>query len=232
MHSNSDWERRTQYFRRNVPLPPGLALNHLQQALEGTENIFAAINGQLVQMGVPPLTQMIQRNNLSGIISNVLTSELARVSSFERVSDQAHPDLRDPDTDVGVEIKVTVRPGKGGESHNGHGGWHLIACYNLEESTGEIRFVHVMGANLIGHDQGEVDWKFLKSTNVGGMTGHIETYVTTPAGRTKLLHGSVFLDTERVPNWNRWRTSRDTPVPEFSPYYTPPTPPLGSSDSE
>ena len=64
--------------------------------------------------------------------------------------------------------------GKGGESHNGHSGWHLIACFKIEEKTRNIRFVHVMMAVLNGHSRAEPDWTYVGS-KVNPATGSRRT---------------------------------------------------------
>ena len=38
---------------------------------------------------------------------------------------------------------------------------HLIACFKIEEQTGNIRFVHVMMAVLNGHNHVEPDWTYV-----------------------------------------------------------------------
>jgi hypothetical protein len=117
---------------------------------------------------------------------------------------------------VGLEVKTTIRPGKGGESHNGHSGWHLIACFQLDKDSGDIRFIHIMFADLIGHGNPDADWKYLGS-QVNKETGsqRTETYITNGKGIAKLRHGSIYLDTESI-DYSRWRTSMDIEPPPYS----------------
>ena len=95
-----------------------------------------------------------------------------------------------------MEVKTTIRANKGGENHNGHSGWHIIACYELDERTGDIKFIQIIVADLIGHSRPGADWKYRKSV-VNKTTGsqRTETYVTTAAGAEKLRRGTVYLDT-------------------------------------
>ena len=106
--------------------------------------------------------------------------------------------------------------GKGGESHNGHSGWHLIACFKIEEKTRNIRFVHVMMAVLNGHSRAEPDWTYVGS-KVNPTTGsrRTETYNTTLIGTTKLRDGSVYLDRALV-DFSRWRQQRRGAMPAYS----------------
>jgi hypothetical protein len=106
--------------------------------------------------------------------------------------------------------------GKGGESHNGHGGWHLVACFQIEEKTGDIRFIHVMMARLNGHIAKDRDWTYLGSKqNLTTGSRRTQTYITTLEGTPKLRDGTVYLDPARI-DYGRWRQKRRGGVPDFS----------------
>jgi transcriptional regulator with XRE-family HTH domain len=211
------------HFRQGVPLPPGMSVNQLEAAVNSTQSIVATINANLARSGAKPLTDYIQGNNFSGLVSNVLCDALNDHSPYKHNSDQAYPDLinrevRERGKPVGLEVKSTVQIGKGGESHNGHSGWHLVACFQIEPSTGNIRFIHLMFAVLNGHSQAEPDWTYVGS-KVNTTTGsrRTETYNTNLIGTTKLRDGSVYLDPGAV-NYRQWRQKRrrDIPPPDFS----------------
>jgi transcriptional regulator with XRE-family HTH domain len=209
------------YFRPQVPLPPGLKISHLQRATDETQRIVSLINANLLASGVKPLPEYIQGNNFSGLVSNILCDAIHENSPYKHNSDQAYPDLINPKVSVkgkpvGLEVKSTIQVGKGGESHNGHSGWHLVACFAVDEKTGNIRFVHVMVAVLNGHNQPEPDWVYVGSkVNVDTGSRRTETYNTNLIGTTKLRDGSVYLDPTEI-NFKRWRQSRRGPVPSFS----------------
>ncbi|MGA2662596.1 MAG: helix-turn-helix transcriptional regulator, partial [Verrucomicrobiota bacterium] len=163
------------YFRRHVPLPPGMDVRHLEAAINATQMLVARISSNLVASGAKPLPGYIQGNNFSGLVSNVLCDALHEHSPYKHNSGQAYPDLINPNVEqggkpVGLEVKSTVQIGKGGESHNGHSGWHLFACFQIEEATGFIRFVHVMLAVLNGHTRPQSDWVYVGS-KVNATTG-------------------------------------------------------------
>jgi len=155
-------------------------------------------------------------------VSNVLCDSFSRLTPYKHNHDQRYPDLvcktKDNRTVAGLEVKSTIRPGKGGESHNGHSGWHLIACFQLDKESGDIQFVHIMLADLIGHGRPGTDWKYVGS-KVNRTTGsqRTETYVTTGAGTTKLRHGTVYLDSDAV-CIDRWQISSAVPMPACSPF--------------
>ena len=212
---------KKEYFRPEVPLPSGIKLAHLEAAMNATQSIVARINANLLASGAKPLPDYIQGNNFSGLVSNVLCDALHDHSPFKHNSDQAYPDLINPSArehgkTVGLEVKSTIQIGKGGESHNGHAGWHLIACFKIEGQTGNIRFVHVMMAVLNGHNHAEPDWTYVGS-KVNPTTGsrRTETYNTTLIGTTKLRDGSVYLDPAAV-QFRRWRQKRRGAMPTYS----------------
>jgi hypothetical protein len=162
------------------------------------------------EVGVP-LQNLIQGNNFSGLVSNIFSNCMDQCSAYKRNHDQKYPDLiykkGNKGKGVGLEVKLTVNVGKGGESHNGHSGWHVIACYNFLEG-GDIVFVHLMFAILNGHQSAESDWSYVGS-RVNAETGsrRTETYTTNGFGTTKLRDGSIYIDTEHV-DFSRWRQSR------------------------
>lgn len=209
------------YFRPKVPLPSGMDISHLEAAMNATQSMIAQINANLRDSGAKPLSAYIQGNNFSGLISNALSDALHDHSPYKHNSHQAYPDLINPSAKqagkpVGLEVKATIQIGKGGESHNGHSGWHLIACFQIEPQTGNIRFIHLMFAVLNGHNRPEADWTYVGS-KVNETTGsrRTETYNTTLVGTTKLRDGSAFLDPTAI-IFKRWRQARKGSVPPYS----------------
>jgi transcriptional regulator with XRE-family HTH domain len=210
-----------KYFRPHVPLPPGMKVSRLEAAINATQALMARINSNLVSSGAKPLPDYIQGNNFSGLVSNVFCDALHDHSPYKHNSHQAYPDLINPNVKeggipVGLEVKSTIQIGKGGESHNGHSGWHLIACFQIEPNTGLIRFIHVMLAVLNGHTHQESDWVYVGSKeNAITESRRTETYNTTLAGTTKLRDGTAYLD-PTVVDFKRWRQQRTGAVPEYS----------------
>jgi transcriptional regulator with XRE-family HTH domain len=214
------------YFRPQVPLPAGMKISHLEAAMNATQSIVARINANLLVSGAKPLPEYIQGNNFSGLVSNVFCDALNDHSPYKHNSHQAYPDLINPTVKkggkpAGLEVKSTIQIGKGGESHNGHSGWHLIACFQIEPQTGNVRFIHLMFAVLNGHNQPEPDWTYVGSkTNATTGSRRTETYNTTLAGLTKLRDGSVFLDPTMI-DFKRWRQGRKGSVPSYSIFAKP-----------
>lgn len=200
-----------RYFRKQVPLPEGLTINHIRDAANMTQSIIHRMNRNMIDEVGMPLQNLIQGNNFSGLVSNIFSNCMDQCSPYRHNHDQKYPDLiykkGNQGKGVGLEVKLTVNVGKGGESHNGHSGWHVVACYNFLES-GDIAFVHLMFAILNGHQSPDSDWSYVGS-KVNAKTGsrRTETYTTNGFGTTKLRDGSIYLDTERV-DFSRWRQSR------------------------
>lgn len=208
-----------RFFRSQVPLPKGLTINHLRDALNSAQAMIHTMNRNMIEEVGSPLQGLIQGNNFSGLVSNIFSNCMDSCSLYKRNHDQRYPDLINKSAargrGVGLEVKLTLNIGKGGESHNGHQGWHVIACYNFTES-GDIVFVHVMFAILNGHQDANPDWSYLGS-RVNSETGsrRTETYTTNLTGTTKLRDGSVYVNTDIV-NFSRWRQERTGTVPTWS----------------
>jgi len=219
--SASTFAVNPKYFRPQVPLPPGMKLAHVEASINATQSIVSGINANLLSAGAKVLPAYIQGNNFSGLVSNMLCDAFNDHSPYKHNSHQAYPDLintsaNEAGSPAGLEVKSTIQIGKGGESHNGHSGWHLIACFQIEEKTGNIRFIHLMFAVLNGHNHARPDWTYVGS-KVNAETGsrRTETYNTTLTGTTKLRDGSVFLDPEAI-DFKRWRQERRGSVPAYS----------------
>lgn len=206
------------FFRPNVPLPEDLTLLHLEAALNQTQSILGLINRNMLLEVERPLRDFIQGNNFSGLVSNIFSDAMDANSPYKHNHDQRYPDLINKAANngygIGLEVKATINLGKGGESYNGHSGWHTVVCYEITD-TG-IRFIHVMFAVLNGHMEQDPDWQYLGSRE-NSETGsrRTETYTTVLKGTTKLRDGTVFLDPDKV-NFKRWRQERSGTIPPWS----------------
>lgn len=210
-----------RHFIRGVALPPRLTQEHVRAALNHTHKIMRLVNAALIKTVGRPLSSYIQGNNFSGIVSNILTDSFSTLTPYKHYHGQKYPDLVCDEGGKrvgGLEVKSTIQIGKGGESHNGHSGWHVVACFRVDEKSGDIQFIHVMFADLVGHGQKNADWKYVGS-KVNKKTGsqRTETYNTTSRGTAKLRHGTAYLDTTAM-KIDRWRTDPKVPVPAHSPF--------------
>lgn len=207
-------------YLRSVPLPKDLTYENIYIALQETEGFFSLIRERT---GIN-LSRIIQANNFSGVVSNVFTKMLSDSSIYHSYHDQRYPDLLHETLEIGLEVKASNKPMKGGEGHNGHSGWHIVVCYAILEN-GDIEFTQVEIANLIGYEQPNSDWKYQGSQRNENESQRTETYVTTNIGTAKLRDGTVYLNPNYVTISRSLQKNRDKlgyglPIPNFSPFYS------------
>jgi transcriptional regulator with XRE-family HTH domain len=213
-------------FFRDVPLPEGLTAQHIFDAANHAQLVVHRINRNMTLAAGTTLQSLIQGNNFSGLVSNLLTNALDEFSPYMHNGDTRYPDLINPHANggagEGLEVKTTIKIGKGGESHNGHSGWHVIACYQFMPG-GDIMFNHIMFANLVGHLYPGSDWTYVGS-KVNDETGsrRTETYTTSLQGTTKLRDGTVYIDPNFV-RFNRWKQERMEHCPPYSIFHVQPS---------
>ena len=205
-------------YMRNVPMPQGLQNSDIFTAMEKTQEFFQRIR---FRTGIK-LSEIIQANNFSGVVSNVFTKMLSDCSIYHSYSDQRYPDLMHELMPIGLEVKASNKPMKGGEGHNGHSGWHIVVCFEVLEN-GDIEFSQVEIASLIGYECDDSDWKYQKSSRNANDSQRTETYITTAVGTAKLRDGTVYLNPEFVKvspalKRNRKKLEEKLPIPDYSPF--------------
>lgn len=204
---------------REVPLPADLHAEEIFIALQNTQEFFSTIR----QNAGINLSKIIQANTFSGIVSNVFTKKLSDSSVYHSYNDQRYPDLMHNSKPIGLEVKASNKPLKGGEGHNGHSGWHIVVCYHILDN-GDIEFCQVEISNLIGYEHSNADWKYQGSKRNSNHSQRTETYITTSIGTAKLRDGSVYLNPEYVKIThallkNRKKLEGSLPIPPFSPFF-------------
>lgn len=204
-------------FLRNVPLPPELTQDAIFDAMQKTQAFFTLIR-EKTRIN---LSQIIQSNNFSGVVSNVFTQHLNETSPYKTFQDQRYPDLKHEKNGIGLEVKAANKPMKGGEGHNGHSGWHIIVCFETLEN-GDIEFIQVEIADLIGFESKKSDWVYQGSKRNDNDSQRTETYITTAVGTAKLRDGSVYLNFEKYKISKQMIAARrkiaELPIPTFSPF--------------
>ena len=207
----------TKYLR-NVPLPTGLFNDDIFNFLQATQEFFKMIRENA---GIN-LSSLIQANNFSGMVSNVFTKKLSDVSIYRHNNERSYPDLVHEIESVGLEIKATKKPFKGGEGHNGHSGRHIVTCYEIFDN-GDIEFIQVEIADLIGYECPNSDWKYLGSQRNSNNSQRTETYVTNNIGNAKLRDGTAYLNTDEIKITSQMQKNREKlsfvlPIPKYSPF--------------
>ena len=205
-------------FLREVPLPDDLKPDEIFQAMQKTRELFQTIRESA---GIR-LDEIIQANNFSGIVSNVFTKALGDVSAYQPYHDQKYPDLMHKSKGIGLEVKASNKPMKGGEGHNGHSGWHIVVCFQTL-GNGDIEFSQVEIASLIGYERENSDWQYQGSRRNSNQSQRTETYVTTRIGTAKLRDGTLYLNPKLVSVTsallrNRIEIASVLPIPPYSPF--------------
>lgn len=198
-------------YLRDVPLPPGVTLDDLYLAMTKTRD-----QTPLRLASGREMSALVQANVFSGIISNLFTVLLKEsvVGMVQPANQTLFPDLIS--ASLPLEVKATIRPLKGGEGHNGHASWTVVAAFLLEPD-GKIDFLTLSIAYLT-----EEDWQYQGSQSKAAdkRTQRTETWVTTPIGTAKLRDGLAYWD-PRVPISNGLRRERlaiPLPIPDYSPF--------------
>jgi hypothetical protein len=88
-------ELDSRYVNRRALLPYGLKVSEVEQAVAETYRLFHGLNAYLIQNRFRPLEELLLGNSLSGIISEFLVKNIARVSAVLEANLKVggHPDL-------------------------------------------------------------------------------------------------------------------------------------------
>jgi len=111
-----------KFINRKASLPYGLTIDEVTQAVSETYRLFNGLNKFLTSSGFRPLEELLLGNSLSGILSEFLVKNIARVSkSFvANLRVGGHPDLLPKGHyssnmilkgDEGIEVKCSIQKG-------------------------------------------------------------------------------------------------------------------------
>jgi hypothetical protein len=115
-------------------MPEGLTVDHLEEAMKIVVEVFDAINDGLTKRGMPPLNELIRRNQYSGMVSDLITRALDRISEFKKTKNTEYPDLKNPSTGAGIEVKATFSGQPWSTvGHNVTNGWFLVFELDINE---------------------------------------------------------------------------------------------------
>src|SRR3989337_165581 len=121
-------------FNSDLKLPFELRLADFRLAIQDVYDFFFDVNSHLVGKGLERLDDMLRPAIMSGVLSDMLTSSLARHSRtlVENHFFNGHPDLvvkgKYPKNSVkagteGVEIKTTRKTGGAVDTHGARDQW-------------------------------------------------------------------------------------------------------------
>lgn len=162
-------ELNRRYINRHVTLPYGLTMSEVEAGVAETYRLFHGLNDYLVESGYRPLEELLLGNSLSGIISEFLVKNIAKVSKTldANLKVGGYPDLLPKDHypsnyvlkgAEGIEIKSSIQKG-GWQGHNPEECWLMIFRYTIgKQNTGEsvpLTFIEILCAKL-----SKSDWSF------------------------------------------------------------------------
>jgi hypothetical protein len=188
----------SRYINWNATLPYGLRVTEVVEAVAETYRLFHGLNNYLTADGFRPIEELLLGNSLSGIISELLVKNIARVSNALEVNLKVggHPDLLPKGHyssnivlkgDEGIEVKASIRKG-GWQGHNPEDTWLTIFRYVVgEQSSGEIMpltFVEILCAKLVISD-----WSF---SGRRGSSRRTPTASVTASGVEKLRRNYIY----------------------------------------
>jgi hypothetical protein len=133
-------------FNREAELPYELRLKDFDLAMHDVYDFFYDVNKLLVGKGLPRLDDMLRPAIMSGLLSDMLTSSLAKHARTltENTFFNGHPDLIVrgvyPNNSVkageqGVEIKSTRKTGGAVDTHGARQQWMCVFVYSVDNET-------------------------------------------------------------------------------------------------
>ena len=131
-------------------LPYGLRLRDFEIAMQDVYDFFYDVNRSLVDRNLSRLDDMLRPAIMSGLLSDMLTSSLAKHSRslVENRFHNGHPDLvvrgHYPADSVssgseGVEIKTTRKRGGAVDTHGARDQWMCVFVYEVDAVTEPAR---------------------------------------------------------------------------------------------
>jgi hypothetical protein len=137
-------------FNTGAYLPYELRLRDFEMAMQDIYDFFYDVNRGLVERGLARLDDMLRPANLSGLLSDMLSSSVAKHSRTLVVNcfHNGHPDLIVrgvyPQDSVkagtdGVEIKTTRKRGGAVDTHGARDQWMCVFVYTVDTMSEPAR---------------------------------------------------------------------------------------------
>ena len=165
-------------FNADITLPYELRLKDFELAMQDVHDFFFDVNTSLWNKGLARFDDMLRPAAMSGIISDMLTSCLAKHSRtlVENQFHNGHPDLivrgRYPNDAVqsgthGVEVKSTRKKGGAVDTHGAREQWMCVFVYRVDNKTEpawrrnpmeftEVYLAHVQETDFRKNPRGEL----------------------------------------------------------------------------
>lgn len=136
----------TSKFNQSAKLPYSLRLKDFELAMQDIYDFFYDVNTFLRSKGLDRLDDMLRPANMSGILTDMLTSSMAKHSRtlVANTFPNGHPDLVVKGVypndgaqagEEGVEIKSTRKPGGAVDMHGARKQWLCVFVYGVDSVT-------------------------------------------------------------------------------------------------
>ena len=133
-------------FNQKAFLPYSLRLEDFEIAFQDDYDFFFDVNKLFLEKGLLRLDDILRPANMSGILSDMLTSSMAKHSRslVQNRYFNGHPDLLVSGKYVndsakagedGVEIKTTRKKGGAVDTHGGRNQWMCVFVYEVDNET-------------------------------------------------------------------------------------------------
>jgi hypothetical protein len=137
-------------FNQNALLPYELRLDDFRAAVQDVYDFFFDVNTGLAQKGLERLDDTLRPAIMSGVLSDMLTANLAKHSRTLIVNAHfnGHPDLvvrgeypgnATPSGAKGIEIKTTRKAGGAVDTHGAREQWMCVFVYQVDNETEPAR---------------------------------------------------------------------------------------------
>lgn len=133
-------------FNRSLRLPFNLRIDDFAIAMQDVYDFFYDVNTLLEAKSLARLDDMLRPANMSGLLSDMLTSSIATHSRSLTVNryHNGHPDLVVrgvyPNNSIksgekGIEIKTTRKKGGAVDTHGGRNQWFCVWVYTVDRES-------------------------------------------------------------------------------------------------
>lgn len=133
-------------FNPNPTLPYNLRIGDFEQAMADIYDFFFDVNTLLSSKGLRRFDDMMRAANMSGMISDMATATLGRMSRslVENQHFNGHPDLLKrghyandsvASGSEGIEIKSTIKSGGAVDTHGAREQWMCVFVYQVDNET-------------------------------------------------------------------------------------------------
>ena len=133
-------------FNQELALPYQLRIDDFRLAMTDVYDFFFDVNAHLTTRGFHRLDDMLRPAIMSGVLSDMLTSSLARHSRVlvENQYFNGHPDLVVQGVyplnsvqagEQGIEVKTTRKRGGAVDTHGARNQWMCVFVYEVDRDT-------------------------------------------------------------------------------------------------